>query len=267
MVEVKTILAPTDLRSTSVPAMDEAIRVAERFGADVIFMHVFESLHPRVDLLCEDVERPGYSWLDPEQRVVADHYRRLPAQVRVLYTIGECASSVTDAARELKADLIVIQTHVQPSRNRLLTASTTGSVLTSAPCPVWAGTDDCFVRPRTGIRRILCALALAPGNDRVLRWASSLALRFDAELSIAHVDSTLRPVALKQLSDGVLRTQPPVSLHVEHGQPVEAIRTIAERTEADLLVIGRSPARRLFAGLPTRAYEFARAMPCPVASC
>jgi nucleotide-binding universal stress UspA family protein len=265
VVEVKTILAPTDLRSTSMPAMDEAIRVAESFGADVIFMHVFESLHPRVGLLCEDVERPGYSWLDPEQRAVADRYRRMPVQVH--YTIGECASSVTDAARDLKADLNVIKTHVQSRRRRLLTASTTGSVLTSAPCPVWAGTDDCFVRPRTGIRRILCALALAPGNDRVLHWASSLALRFDAELSIAHVDSTLRPVALKQLSDGVLRTQPPVSLHVEHGQPVEAIRTIADRTGADLLVIGRSPARRLFAGLPTRAYEFARAMPCPVASC
>ncbi len=53
---------------------------------------------------------------------------------------------------------------------------------------------------------------------------------------------------------------------IEPGPPLEAIPSVAESLRADLLVIGKSPRRRLLNGLRTMSYDMVCRAPCPVAS-
>ena len=176
--------------------------------------------------------------------------------------------------------MVVMSPRKVPASARWLGHSTTARVLRTAACPVWVGIGD--LSNTKPIRNVLCGLSLGPGSASVLRWASSLTDRLGAAISIVHaskgldraphypLDSEWR-LSLQRMmkadiqalqSDAATRAQ----VWLEAGGPRTALPQAADRLGSDLLVIGKSPRRRLLADLRTMSYDVALRAPCPIVS-
>jgi nucleotide-binding universal stress UspA family protein len=114
-VEIDLVLAPVDASDRSETAVEYAIAVADRYGADLHLLHVLD----------ERVQR-GLEAGDVSAESVADHHRTFGERVRERLPggVGLCRSSVAgfsserlartpgsvvlDAAEELGADFLVV---------------------------------------------------------------------------------------------------------------------------------------------------------------
>lgn len=138
-LKLQEILVPTDFSEYSKKALKYAVSVAEQFGAKITLLHVIE---PAVTY--PDAGYPVLVESDrimPAARAVADQiceeencnpqlFRETLVQEGIPY------QEITNTAKTLKADLIVIATHGRTGLAHVLLGSTTERVVRHAPCPV-----------------------------------------------------------------------------------------------------------------------------------
>jgi len=140
------ILTPTDFSQASRAALDEAIALARRWGAQLVLLHVIEpivqayawatdlaggeiyviepeELQPEWDALVQTLDLKGVTW---EQRTIK----------------GEVSTTVATAAQSLNADLIVMGTHGRSGLTHALLGSVAEGVARSA--------DTCVLTVRAG---------------------------------------------------------------------------------------------------------------------
>ena len=131
------ILVPTDFHDASEAAASYAFDLAERIGAKVHLLHVFD--------VPTDLKSAGYPVTPvPELRygieagldAIAQRRAGSPALGRSLTVLGDPAQKIAELARELGVDLIVMSTHARRGLSRALLGSVTESVIRSAHCPV-----------------------------------------------------------------------------------------------------------------------------------
>jgi nucleotide-binding universal stress UspA family protein len=205
---------------------------------------------------------------------VAELLRTVP--FRHVSVPGDPARRIIEHARAERADLILMPTRGRGRWGGLFTDSVTARVMRHAHCPVWTGVENVSAR----IQYVLCALALAPRSTRVLTWASRLADRFEARLSIVHSSVAFADLAgacyFYDLSKarrawvrqdiGALQRAAGTRANVwlEPCTPERGVTAVARRIRADLLVIGRGPRLWPLGGLWSRAYEIVCKAPCPV---
>jgi nucleotide-binding universal stress UspA family protein len=179
----QTIMVGVDLSAASEIAVGQAMSVARHVGARVVLAHV--ALVPQ-----------AAEGLPPSMRVTESRYREILAQrladdrarlealrqrligqgVEVSHVVvddGFPDVSLSDAARELGADLVAIGTHGRTGLKRLLLGSVaekvvrfaTSSVLVARGAPAAEG----------GYRRILVGTDFSPLADRAVERAAELA--------------------------------------------------------------------------------------------
>jgi nucleotide-binding universal stress UspA family protein len=135
----RRILVAVDFSDCSGVALDYADALAADVQARLIFLHVIEpAVHLQNDL------NPALA--DPNQRTVEAAQKRLAViaqkregrcrQIDVLVRIGRAYSEITDTARAMAADLIVVGTHGFNGVENPLMGSTAERVVRHAPCPV-----------------------------------------------------------------------------------------------------------------------------------
>ena len=135
----RRILVALDFSVCSDVALDYADALAADAQARLIFLHVIEpAVHMQNDL------NPALS--DPNQRTVEAAQKRLAVmaqkrdgrsrQIDVLVRIGRAYSEITDTARAMAADLIVLGTHGFSRVENPIMGSTAERVVRHAPCPV-----------------------------------------------------------------------------------------------------------------------------------
>ena len=113
--------------------------MAEQFGSKVVLLNVVEPVssadfgYPPVLLDVDNARSTARKRLETMCRD-----GRVPAKVlgRVLVRFGTPYLEITDAARGLKADLIIITTHGYTGLKRVFMGSTAERVVRHAPCPV-----------------------------------------------------------------------------------------------------------------------------------
>lgn len=165
---------------------------------------------------------------------------------------------------------------------RALGGSIAAQVLRGARCPVWVGLDGLLPLLSRPIQTILCGLSLGPRASAVLRWSANLAERLKASLAVIHASKALewnpglpcdgewrfwlKKTARNDIRDLQNEVGTKAQVWVEPGKPLDAIPPVAGELRADLLVLGRSPQKRLLSDLRTLSYEIACHAPCPVAS-
>lgn len=139
LLKLKTILVPIDFSETSKKALVYAVRMAEQFGSKIILLSVVEP-----------VVTPDYGFhplmleTDKARNVVKARLEKvcrevlLPAKMieRVLVRYGSPYAEITNAARTLKADLIILTTHGYTGLKHVFMGSTAERVVRHAPCPV-----------------------------------------------------------------------------------------------------------------------------------
>jgi len=136
MARFRTILHPTDFSPGSAAAFAVACDLARDYDARLVVLHAFG---PVVPIGAEGVIVSGN--ID-ELRDIA--HRELAAvrptnptlRVEPVVREGMSTQVILNAAREFRADLIVMGTHGRTGFRRLVLGSVTEEVLRKAPCPV-----------------------------------------------------------------------------------------------------------------------------------
>ena len=139
LLKMKTILVPLDFSETAQKAVPYALKFAEQFGAKIILLGVIEpfvtpdfAAFPLV-MEPEKVMRATKDRLDAFVKKAG-----IPAKLveKTLVRHGSPFLEITEAARTLKVDLIVITTHGHTGIKHVLMGSTAERVVRHAPCPV-----------------------------------------------------------------------------------------------------------------------------------
>jgi len=206
---------------------------------------------------------------------------------------GVAYEEICTAARELKADLIVVATHGYTGYKRMFLGSTAERVVQHSPCPVLVvrqhidhrnGSID--PRTRTGFRltKILVPTDFSECSLIAFEYGLQLARDFNAELRLVHVINpqaypfgdeyvALDHVQLmreteyaeqKQMRSMAARAMTRYSVRVIHGSPAVEICNAAN-ADADLIVIsthGRTGLGHLLIG--SVAEHVVRNAHCPV---
>jgi nucleotide-binding universal stress UspA family protein len=139
LLKIKTILVPVDFSETSRKALVYAMRMAEQFNSKVVLLNVVEPVaaadfgyHP----VLLDIDNAMSAARKRLEALCRDG--RVPTKMlgRVRVRCGRPYAEITDAARDLKADLIIITTHGYTGLKRVFMGSTAERVVRHAPCPV-----------------------------------------------------------------------------------------------------------------------------------
>jgi nucleotide-binding universal stress UspA family protein len=287
MQSLTKILFPVDFSERSLAAGRYARGLAERFGSELLLLHVltppqyeFGALEIGGPVLTELYRgRAGQAGLDLDA-FLADELGGVRARRMVVE--GDPASQIVECGRREQVDLIVMPTHGYGPFRRFILGSNTAKVLHDADCPVWTGVHLEQAPPAANfVRSVLCAVDLGAQSSKTLCWAAMLAGEFDARLTVFHATApvaaaggdsetdwraSVRESATRELERLQRFVHLEAELAVEPGEPAQAICAAAERLKADMLVIGRGSAAGVFGRLRTNAYAIIRQSPCPVVS-
>jgi nucleotide-binding universal stress UspA family protein len=192
---------------------------------------------------------------------------------------GVVAEALLDFAGARKIDLIVVATHGRSGLGKVLMGSVAEKVFRQSSVPVLTiGPQVRQAAHRKAPRNILVPADFNPASERGVRFAAALAREHKARLTVLYV---LSPSAVKGVSDRgdmeqgiksklaelMARAADGVAynVRVEAGRVETVILEMADKLEADLLVMGVRPWNGLLDRLMwPHAYEVVRKSPCPV---
>ena len=290
------ILVPIDFSRPSLKTIPYALAVSRQFSADVRLLHVTDiSQQPPPTLLTLPLV-PQAEWnrrLLKRLEAVVLKYRSGGNVSALQPRTGTACEEICAAARELKADLIVIATHGYTGYKHIFLGSTAERVVQHSPYPVlvvrlharhWNGSTS--PRTRTGFRlkKILVPTDFSECSKAAFAYARWLARDFKAQLQIVHVinphwyPSGDKYAALdaaeliaeatrasqKQMRSMVAKSNIRDLAQVRHGSPAVEICNAADE-DVDLIVIsthGRTGIGHLFIG--SVAEHVVRYALCPV---
>ncbi len=139
LLKIKSILVPVDFSLPSKKALEYAVPFARQFGAKITLLFVLEPPVYTGDI--------GYIPLEVDNeaslKAATAKLNELAAQAvepelldQSLVRTGRPFQEITDIARSLNTDLIIIATHGYTGLKHALIGSTTERVVRHAPCPV-----------------------------------------------------------------------------------------------------------------------------------
>jgi len=140
MTDIKRVVVPVDFSSTMNKVVDYGVMVADKLGAEILFLHVINDfqgydmmlVHPSFMSMTKDLEQKAEERMT---HLVKDHQQRENG-VRGHVVIGDAADEIIDYAKLEKADMIIIGTHGVKGLEKILIGSTADRVVKNAPCPV-----------------------------------------------------------------------------------------------------------------------------------
>ena len=242
-LNVRKVLAPTDLSDSDATPLRYAAMVSEHLGAALTVVYADPILYPGEVFLAQP---------DDEQRMRQQIEQRLCEWVLgaphdVVVIPGQPVASILHAAETEKADLIVMGTHARRGFHRALLGSVAEGVLHGSECPVVTVSQR--LRPAIDgpvrFSKVLCPINFSDNAYESLRWASRMASQFGTELVVVHVvepdvrsreDADLRRV--REWIEPELQDVASYRELVLHGGAAERVLDCAEDLAADLLVIG-----------------------------
>jgi nucleotide-binding universal stress UspA family protein len=200
MVKIERIICPVDFSEFSAKAYDYAYSLARHYGAELFVEHVVQPL---------TVTYPNYGFpestaYDLYGSLATDAEQRLKELVQTrswnglqpewVVQKGLAADSILGFAETQGANLIVMGTHGRRGLDRLAMGSVAERVLRKAQCPVLVVRKPAhdFVDPRdlsepVHLSKILLCTDFSDYSLRALDYAFSLAMEYNAELTLLHV--------------------------------------------------------------------------------
>ncbi|MBA3975045.1 MAG: hypothetical protein C0504_12615 [Candidatus Solibacter sp.] len=285
---LKQILVPVDFSDRAMGAVRHAEALQRRFDSRIVLLHVLPPPHYEFGAMevggavLEDLFRTR----SEQARQDLDNFLRdeIPAgKCDRLLIEGDPSSVIVETAHGRGCDLIVMPTHGYGPFRRFILGSVTAKVLHDADCPVWTGVHlEAPSVDAVHVDHIAVGLDLGASSERTLMWASRLAARIGAKLSLIHAMPNLEgkageyfdPDWRKHVETSVHETvnnltaslsiQAP--LHIDSGDAATVVCDIVSGINADLLVIGRGSAAGVFGRLRANAYSIIRQSACPVVS-
>jgi nucleotide-binding universal stress UspA family protein len=135
------ILVPTDFSAGSETAWRTAQRLAAALGAELVLLHVFVEAPlflegPFMRERVREVYSGARAWVQEQLEKWAADARAAGCAARTVVRTGVAYQGIVAAAKDERADLIVLGTHGRGGLDRALLGSVADRVIRTAPCPV-----------------------------------------------------------------------------------------------------------------------------------
>jgi universal stress protein A len=136
--KLKHILVPVDFSACSQKALQYAIPFARQFGARLTLLFVVQPYLPVADMVPLDVGAIEGQMRETGEKELAALRKSIEPDVTAatVLRVGQPHLEIVRAARELKADLVIVSTHGRTGLSHVLMGSTTERVVRHAGCPV-----------------------------------------------------------------------------------------------------------------------------------
>ncbi len=270
MLNVRTILVPTDDSPCAKGAVTYALALARSLGSRVLLLYVAQGLSSRTGSTPPAADSREFSQAD---------YADSDCDVdRAVIEASSIPRAIVRFAAEKEVDLIVMGTRARNWLNAPI-GGVTHYVLRRSTCPVLTVRQ---ALPTRGIRRILAPIDFSDPSLESLHVATAMAAEVGAELDVLHVVSVAPPSAwaissvhrssdvsaiedqiealLKRVAgEGVVAHS-----HARYGPEAPAIINFALERQSDLLILGthgKSGFREALLGSVAEAVI--RRAPCP----
>lgn len=143
MLEIRTILAPTDFSQHAEAALRFACGMAERLGATLHLLHALPEVVTPVGpepMLVPNLPPEYYAESESDslaalRGVLKPEWGRPPA-VEHAVRWGDAVDAIVGYARDHAIDLVVIATHGRSGLSHVLLGSVAERIVREAPCPV-----------------------------------------------------------------------------------------------------------------------------------
>jgi nucleotide-binding universal stress UspA family protein len=136
MIAVRNILHPTDFSEQSRGAFDMACVLAKACGAKLTVLHVVQPMVSVGEMGAVPMPVPPEMEAAVREQLMQVRPADSGVAVEHLLADGDAVFEILEAAREKKADLIVMGTHGRTGLGRLLMGSVAEMVVRKAPCAV-----------------------------------------------------------------------------------------------------------------------------------
>jgi nucleotide-binding universal stress UspA family protein len=141
MIEIKSILFPTDFSEGSSQALLYVVDMAKRYRAKVYILHVIYDISKAVDwyvprLSIEEMYKDILQRAKEEIEKFSYEELSSLADIERIVTTGVPHEEIINFVNKHNIDLIVIGTHGRKGIERILFGSTAANVVRYAPCPV-----------------------------------------------------------------------------------------------------------------------------------
>lgn len=164
---IKRILVPIDFSSPSLHALDYALELARASKAKVQILHVIEPpyavgpLDPggfNIEVVYGAIERSARA----EMAGLAARLEAKGLRAATYLETGPAHAEIINAAKKLKADLIIMSTHGRTGLSHLFLGSVAERVVRGASCPVLTLHGS---KPRSAaVRAVLASLSRRVGK-------------------------------------------------------------------------------------------------------
>lgn len=265
---LRRILVAHDLSPNSRPALDEAIRLARKSGAEIVVFHVFPApIHGDLserDVLTEILER------------IVVHARSFHVAARLRVSDGPTATAILAAADAEEAEAILLGTHARTGLRRVMLGSVAEEVVRRSRRPVLVAKAR-RRPPLDSVRgtRVIVGVDFSPASLEAVGQAAGIARLLAGNLELVHVCHPLHARAMErgraeerleavgsELHARGMSVTPVVSIA---SNPARAIVAEAEGDPDAVIAVGtnsRIPGAAWFLGSVAR--EVVRRAPCPV---
>jgi nucleotide-binding universal stress UspA family protein len=285
-MRVDRILCPVDFSGFSASAYEYAYSLSRQYEAKLFVLHVME---PVVSIyrefispsLVEEIHSRRESDAREQVRKLEARYVEEKVASEVIVQIGLVADSILSFVEDQDIDLVVMGTHGRRGLDRLTMGSVAERVLRRARCAVLAVRErvTSFVSPGSmhqpvRLQKLLCCVDFSETSPRALEYAFSLALQYQAEITLLHVleNSELRAdeqnQALNCIEDLIpveARNWATLVPVVRAGKPYAQIIEHATQGQTDLIVMGVRGRNALDLALfGSTTHRVIQLGPCPV---
>jgi nucleotide-binding universal stress UspA family protein len=285
----KSILCPVDFSDVSLRACEYAQSLTRRYDAKLYLLHAIEPLTTAYPYYyVADQINVAYSDLAAQvENELGELVRKQgmePLHPELVVKEGPVAQTILDFAGAHRAELIVMGTHGRGGMDRLMLGSVTEKVLRKSCVPVLAvrkpahdfvghGQDE----EPVALKKILYCTDFSTTAEKALGQALSLAMEYDAELTLLHVlEHVATGEALQERTAAAMRElEKPLPADarnwckvrklVRAGRPYQEIIQLALEDQTDLVVLGvhgRNAVNLAIFGSTT--HRVLQLGPCPV---
>lgn len=261
MVKIENILCPVDFSEFSVKAFDYAYSLARRYDAKLYLEHV---IRPLTEYSYHTPQPWMHEYYEKSRTESGEELRKMIAKQatnsfkpEIVVEIGFPDETILDFAQKQPIDLIVMGTHGLRGADLWMMGSVTEKVIRKARCPVLAVRKPMhdFVAPKetddpVQLRKILLATDFSDHGQRAFAYAISLAMEYNAELTLLHVlddiphGQELSSVTARLIHDLEAPVPPDarnwctIKSTVRVGKPYQEIIQLALDSQTDLIVLG-----------------------------
>ncbi len=261
MLRIEKILCPVDFSEYSAKAFDYARSLAQHYGAALLLQHVVQPLTSTYPYYAFPEAINEVFWqleTSAEQKLseLTARFAEGGFEIKRFVHKGTAPECILGLAESEGADLIVMGTHGRHGFDHFAMGSVTEKVLRKARCPVLVvrrPTHD-FVNPAdtddpVRLKKILYCTDFSEYSDRALTYALSLAMEYNAELTLLHVledppvDGLQDAIAkstrrLEELAPSEASDWCKVLTVVRIGKPYQQVLQVELENETDLVVMG-----------------------------